>query len=68
MKVMPKTEAQKRATAKYDKKTYDYFYLQVRKDVELNCDFIREYAESRGESINSFVKRAIEETIANDRK
>lgn len=64
---MPASIAHMEATKRFEKKAYDQFVLRVRKDVYENLDFIRDYAERRGESVNSFIKRAVEETIERDR-
>lgn len=65
---MSATEGQIKATAKYRKKTYEQFTLLLRRDAEINGDFIRAHAVSRGESMNSFIKRAVEETIERAKK
>lgn len=63
---MPKTAAKAKADAKYDKKTYDRLVFLVRRDTEINGDFIRSYVASRGESMNGFFRRAVMETISRD--
>lgn len=45
---------------KYIDKAYDRINLTVPKGKK---EEIREYAESRGESMNGFINRAIEETM-----
>ena len=65
---MAKTEAQMRATSKYDRKTYDYITMTVRKDSEINGNVIRAHAESMGESLNGFLLRAVTETIERDKR
>lgn len=64
---MAKSEAQKRASAKYNKKAYEQINFTVRRDAEINGDYIRAYATGRGESMNGFLKRAVAETIERDR-
>lgn len=64
---MAKSDAQIRANAKWERKAYDKILLRLRKDSELNGDALRQYAESRGESTNSFIIRAIKETMARDK-
>lgn len=54
------------ANARYDKKAYDRVPLRVRRDAEINLDFIRTHAEAMGESVNGFITRAIAETVARD--
>lgn len=63
---MARSEAKAKADAKWEKKAYDKILLRLRKDAELNGDALRNYAESRGESTNSFIIRAIKETMARD--
>lgn len=60
---MPATKAQQRAVAKYMKNNYDELKIRVAKGYK---ERIKTHAESKGESINSFVKRAIDETIERD--
>ena len=57
-----KTEAQKRAQKAY----MDKF---VRVEIRLTADqrdTIKTHAQTRGESVNGFIKRAIDETIERD--
>ena len=61
--VMPVSEAHKRASRKYNEKAYDRIELKVRKGEKAN---LQTHAESRGESLNGFVNRAIKETIERD--
>lgn len=49
-----------RAKARYDLKAYDKVYIRVKKGQK---DRLKEYAESVGMSVNSFVLSAIEEKI-----
>ena len=60
------SESKYKANKKYDKKTYERIGFDVRRDAEINGTYIREHAAARGESINSFIKRAIAETIKRD--
>ena len=60
---MPKTEAQKRATIKYDTKAYDRLNIIVTKGEK---DKLKTHAAGRGESLNGFVNRAINETAERD--
>ena len=55
---------QTRAKNKYNAKAYDRIALQVKKG---NKDIIKAHAENRGESINGFVNRAIDETMERDK-
>ena len=58
------TEAQKKANAKYIAKAYDRIELKVKKGRK---DLIKAHAESKGESINGFVNRAINETMEREK-
>lgn len=57
-------KAQTRASNKYAAKAYDRIALQVKKGRK---DEIKAHAESKGESLNGFVNRAIDETIERDK-
>lgn len=50
---------------KYNAKVYEEIKVRVPKG---NKDTIRTYAESRGESVNSFINRAIAEQMKRDSK
>ncbi len=54
------TQAQNKATQKYIKENYDNFMLRMPKGKKAK---IKAYADSKGESINGFVNRAIDETM-----
>lgn len=54
------------ANERYNKKVYDRIHLSVRKDADINGDAIRAHAEARGESVNSFLLRAVTEAIERD--
>ena len=56
------------ANARYDKKACDRVLFRIRRDREINLDFIRAHAEAMGESINGFLMRAVEEAIARDKQ
>lgn len=56
---------QTRAKNKYNAKAYDRIALQVKKGRK---DIIKAHAENRGESINGFVNRAIDETMERDKE
>lgn len=60
---MPVSKAQQKATAKYEAKTYDKTLIRLPKG---NLDIIKSHAESRGESLNGFINRAITETVERD--
>lgn len=59
---MKQTEAQLRATKKYHEKL-DNLQIRVPKGTKTK---IAEHAAARGESLNAFVTRAINETIARE--
>ena len=65
---MPRSEAQKRADAKYVKKAYEQIKFTVRRDAEIDGDYIRAHAAKQGESLNGFLKRAVAETIERDKQ
>lgn len=56
-------KAQTRASNKYAAKAYDRIALQVKKG---RRDELRAHAEQRGESLNGFINRAIDEAIKHD--
>lgn len=56
-------KAQTRASNKYAAKAYDRIALQVKKGQK---DAIKAHAETQGESLNGFIKRAIDETMERD--
>ena len=60
---MPVSKAQQRAQNKWIEKTYDRINLTVPKGQK---DVIRAHAEARGESVNGFIGRAIDETMDRD--
>lgn len=64
---MPVSEAQLKAKARYSKKTYERIAFDVRRDAEINGDYIRSHAKAMGESMNGFIKRAVTETIERDK-
>ena len=60
---MPVSKAQQRATSKYQKANYDEIKVRTEKGKK---DLIKAHAESKGESTNAFINRAIDETIERD--
>ncbi len=54
---MKYSDAQKEATARYNKKAYDWISLFVKKGQK---EAIREFAASQGKSLNRFICDAIE--------
>lgn len=60
---MPTSKAQQKAVNKYMTANYDRINLTVPKGQK---DMIKLHAESKGESVNGFLQRAITETIQRD--
>ncbi len=60
---MPASKAQQKATNKYISKAYDRINLTVPKG---HKEEIKNHADSREESVNSFINRAIDETMVRD--
>lgn len=60
---MPVSKAQQRAVSKYMKENYDVYQIRMPKGQK---EIIKAHAEARGESMNGFIGRAIDETIARD--
>ena len=60
---MATTKAQQRAVSKYMKENYDVYQVRMPKGRK---DIIKAHAENRGESVNGFINRAIEEAIERD--
>ena len=58
-----KGTAQTKAKNKYNAKAYDSLRIVVKKGRK---DIIKAHAESKGESLNGFVTRAIDETMQRD--
>ena len=61
---MPASKAQQRAVSKYMKENYDEIKVRVEKGQK---EFIRAHAEARGEYVNGFINRAIDETMERDK-
>ena len=57
-------KASTKAQNKYIAKAYDRVNLTMPKGKK---DLVQEHAESRGESVNAFINRAIDETMARDK-
>lgn len=60
---MASSEAMKRAAKKYNQEKIDRISMRVPKGKRA---IIQEHAAKNGESINAFVLRAVEETIARE--
>lgn len=61
---MPTSKAQQRAVNKYVANNYDRVLVTMPKGEK---DTIKTHAESRGESVNGFINRAIVETMERDK-
>ena len=61
---MPTSKAQQRAVARYVKENYDMYQIRMPKGQKKE---IQAHAESRGESVNGFINRAISETMSRDK-
>lgn len=61
---MPASKAQQRAVNKYVKDKYDRILLTMPKGKK---EIIQAHAGAQGESVNSFIGRAISETIERDK-
>lgn len=64
LNISPSSKAQQKATNKYIAKAYDRIEILVKKGEK---EKIKAHAQSKGESLNSFVNRAIDETIERDK-
>lgn len=62
---MPASDALKKAIKKYDQEKVDRVSMRVPKGKK---EFIQEHAATQGESLNAFLNRAVDETIARDKK
>ncbi len=60
---MPTTKAQQRAVNKYNAKNYDRVNLTMPKGRK---ETIKSHAAALSESVNSFINRAIDETMERD--
>ena len=60
---MPASKAQQKAVNKYMAANYDRINLTV---VKGRKDVIKAHAEERGESVNGFINRAIDEAMERD--
>ena len=62
---MAYTQASNKAVQKYSAKAYDQVKVLVKKGER---EKLKAHAESKGESLNGFINRAIKETIERDNK
>lgn len=61
---MPYTDAQKRATAKYNAKAYDRIEIKVKKGQK---EIIQKHAEEQGKSLNSYIVDLIESDMQDNK-
>lgn len=59
-----KSDAQRKAVAKYNAKAYEQIQLRVKTGEK---EIIMSHAAKRGESVNRFINRAISETMERDK-
>lgn len=59
------SKARIEANNRYNAKAYDRINIAIKKGSKAK---IQAHAESKGESLNGFIKRAIKETISRDNK
>ncbi len=57
------TPAQRKAVSKYESANYDKILIRMPKGKRAK---VKDHADSRGESVNQFVNRAIDETMGRD--
>ncbi|MBQ3277482.1 MAG: hypothetical protein IJH47_10635 [Oscillospiraceae bacterium] len=62
---MTVSKAQQRAVNKYMKENYDEIKVRVDKGKK---EIIKTHAEARGESVNGFINRAIDESLERDKE
>lgn len=62
---MTVSKAQQKATAKYIKNNLDEIKVRVPKGRK---EEIKAHAETKGESVNGFISRAIDETMQRDKE
>ena len=60
---MPASKAQLASVTKYGKNNYDRINVTMPKGKR---DVLKAHAEAQGESVNGFINRAIDETMARD--
>lgn len=58
-----RSEAQKKAVAKYNAANYDQMQIRIPKGEK---DRIKEHTAAQGESVNAFIYRAIREAMERD--
>lgn len=61
---MAVSKAQQKAVSKYMKENYDVYQIRMPKGKK---DTIKAHAEARGESVNAFINRAIDEAMEREK-
>ena len=61
----PISEARRRANEKYNAKAYEEIKVRVSKGKK---EIVQAHAEAIGTSVNGFINRAIDETMARDKR
>lgn len=61
---VPASKAQQKAVSKYMKENYDEIKVRVPKGAKAD---IKAHAEQKGESVNGFINRAIDEAMERDK-
>ena len=61
----PTSKAQQKAVAKYMKNNYDEIKIRISKGRK---EVIQAHATDKGESVNAFIGRAIDETMERDKE
>ena len=60
------TPAQRKAVTKYEANNYDRVLLRIRKDSTPSRDDIRAAADSAGETVNTYILRAVRDRMGLD--
>ena len=58
-----RSEAKKKADAKWEQKAYDKVLLRIRKDAEPTRDTITQAADAAGLSLNGYIMQAVKEKL-----
>ena len=58
-----RSEAKKKADAKWEQKAYDKVLLRIRKDTEPTRDTITQAADAAGLSLNGYIMQAVKEKL-----
>lgn len=63
-----KSKAKAEADARFNKKAYEQIAFILRRDADVNADTVRAHAETMGESVNAFLKRAVIAMMEHDKQ